>query len=239
MSLIHEALKKAQKEGGGSQIPSRTPVNPIIGNSKKPDPFRLIVLGAVLAVSIGFLIYLRFFRAPPSAQTPVPAPLAALPTPQGQNDAALREKALKFFEEKRFDESAILWQQLTLLTPTDAEVYNNLGLSYKKLGKTREAMEAYAKALALNKDYPEALNNAAVLWMEQGEKQKAKIHFQQAVEKKPEYAEAHLNFGLLLEQEGNLGGALEHYRKFELLAASMEESMKQAVREKIKNLENR
>lgn len=239
MSLIHEALKKAQREQGGSQIPSGPQVNPIIGNSKKPEPVRLIILGAVLAVSIGFLIYLRFLRAPQATQTPVPAPLATLPTPQGQNDVALRERALKFFEEKRFDESAILWQQLTLLTPTDGEVYNNLGLSYKKLGKTKEAMEAYAKALALNKDYPEALNNAGVLWMEQGDKQKAKIHFQQAVEKKPEYAEVHLNFGLLLEQEGNFGGALEHYRRFDLLAASVEESVKQTVREKIKKLETR
>lgn len=237
MSLIHEALKKTEleKKPEGSNPPP--PFSPIIPDKKPPKNLTPILLG-VLAAAVGFLVYTRVIRKP--AAEGIPAPITAIPSIpqfQQQNPAKLKEEALEFYQENKLEDSLKIWEQLTLLLPTDAEVYNNLGLIRKKMGKKKEAYDAYNQALALDKDYPEGLNNLGVLYLNDGDDAKAKTLFEKAIGLKKEYADPHFNLALILEQEGNAAETLRHYQQFLDLSPPLDEELKKRIQDKIKTLE--
>lgn len=237
MSLIHDALKKTELEKKPEGQNPPPPFNPIIPDKKPPKNLTPILLG-VLGVAILFLLYTRVLRKP--APEGIPQPITAIPSVpqlQQQNPAKLKEEALQLYQENKLEDSVKIWEQLTLLLPTDAEVYNNLGLIRKKMGRKKEAYEAYNQALALDKDYPEGLNNLGVLTLSDGDVSKAKGLFEKAIGLKKEYADPHFNLALIQEQEGNAADALTHYREFLNLSPPLDEELQKRIQEKIKNLE--
>lgn len=237
MSLIHEALKKAELEKNPGEANRPSTLNPIIPGKKTPNKNQLILIG-VLILSFGFLAYTRLLKKP--AAVSMPQPIAGLPTPKTmQSPLEIKEKALQLFAENKFEESLLLWEQLTLLFPTDAEVYNNYGLAQKKLGKKAGAYEAYKQALALNKDYPECLNNLGVLFLSDAETAKAKGQFEKALTLKKEYADPHFNLALILEQERNSKEASRHYREYLSLSPNLEEGLKKKIQDKLDLLEKK
>lgn len=140
MSLIHDALKKTEAEKRPAEGKPIPPVNPILPGKKSPRNLTPILLG-VLGVAAGFLVYTRLLRKP--AQEATPQPIAAIPSVpqlQQQNPAKLKEEALQLYRENKLEDSLKIWEQLTLLLPTDAEIYNNLGLIRKKIGKEKRGL---------------------------------------------------------------------------------------------------
>lgn len=231
MSLIHDALKKAETEKKPETSNKEFLPNPIIPNRPKP-PTRTLLLYIILALSTLFFVYVRFIKKPTSMPTPTPiTPAGGIPSPD--DPAFLKKAALNLFNEGKLEQSLATWQKLILLLPTDADVYNNLGLTLKKLGKKEEAYQAYTKALALQHDFPEALNNLGVLHLGDGNKQKAKPLFQEAIQLKPDYADSHLNLAVLLEQEGDIKQAHGHYLKFLELSPDSDAALKEKIQKKI------
>lgn len=230
MSLIHEALKKAEQEKNPQGVRPRFP-NPIIADGSRKSR-RLTLLVALLVISLGVLFYLRAIRQPAIAPTPTPL------QPFGdfkieENPILLKKQALQLYSEQKLSESLAAWEKLTLLLPTEAEVYNNMGLILKKLGKKEEALQSYNKALALKSDYPELLNNLGVLYLENGQRKEAKANLEQALGFKTDYPDPYLHLALLSEQEGNLTQALQHYQKFLELSPQLDEALKQKVERKM------
>lgn len=232
MSLIHDALKKAEQEKKPDETPKNFLNNPIIPDrlkSAKPKPILFILLG----LSLLLLVYFRLIHKPANPSS-VPSPKGAIGDLNGlENPLILKKTAMKLFEEGKYSQSLSTWERLTLLTPTDAEIYNNMGLTLRKLGRKEEAYQAYTKALALQESYPETHNNLGVLYLNDGEKEKAKIHFQEAANLNKNYPEPYLNLAVILEQEGNFKQALNNYQKFLELSPETEKELKEKIERKM------
>ena len=71
-----------------------------------------------------------------------------------------------------------------------AEAHSNLGLALKGLGKLKEAVASYHKALALKPDYAKAHNNLGNVLRELGRLEDAVASYRTALGLKPDYAEA-------------------------------------------------
>lgn len=238
MSLIHEALKKAEQEKKPFEIGKPAPINPIIGDKKKLSLQRLLLYGILLVVSIGLLLYLRLFKKPAAGPYPEPkGGVATVPKDLSKQPPSLKEKGIQLFEEGKWRESLALWDDLSLQQPIDPEIYNNIGIIYKKLGKNKEAYQSYEKALALHKDYPEAHNNLGVLLLEENRIQQAKEHLQNAILLKPDYADPYFNYALILEREGNFKEAKRNYEKFLQYASNIERTLKEKIEKKMQQLE--
>lgn len=230
MSLIHEALKKAEQEG--STLPKKESASdPILPGRKRP-PLRTVILLSVLGVSLAFLFYMRLLRQPQTAPAATPIQ-AADPSQMEQNPQAMKQLAAQMFEQKKYEASAATWEKLTLLLPTDAEVYNNLGVVLRKLGRKEEALQAYTRAIALKEAYPEALNNLGTLYLAEGQRAEAKRKFQQAAELAPDYAAPYFHLGLIAEQEGNTRLARQNYETFLEKSAELDENLRQRLKNKI------
>ncbi len=223
MSLIFDALKKAEKEQQKNTNLGMKLPNPIINDkNEKKQKQRILILTLLLFLAGVFLAYTRFFKKTATSITTTTV------TPKITNagdPAQLKTKAAELANNNKLEESLALWKQLTLLLPTDAEVYNNLGFVLKKMGKKEDAYQAYHQSLALKKDYPEAQNNLGVLLLEDGARLEAKTEFQKAIDS-PNYADPHFNLALILEQEGNSKEAANQYKTFLRLAPNGDEELK-------------
>lgn len=69
----------------------------------------------------------------------------------------------------RFDEAEFIIREALATLPNAPELWNNLGNALKEKGAWTEAKNAYARALALRPDYPEARTNDAYLKLLLGE----------------------------------------------------------------------
>lgn len=235
MSLILDALKKAEKDRQKNSGGGLSPISPIVPDKKKSRT-RIWILTLFLAVALGVFTYLRFFKKGEAPSQP--APIAAVQkSPFSQDPESLKAEAIKLYRENRFEESLSLWEKLTLLLPAEAEIYNNQGLTLKKLGKREEARKAYQKALALKLNYPEALNNMGVLLLGEGNRTEAKLQFQKAVEIDKNYADPYFNLALIYEQEGNVKMAVMAYDQFLAESKDLDEALKQKIRQKRIRLE--
>ncbi|MBI5300119.1 MAG: tetratricopeptide repeat protein [Deltaproteobacteria bacterium] len=234
MSLIFDALKKAEKDQQKNpDAPLKLP-NPILQENRANAQKRILILLALLLISAGFLAYLRFFKKSSVTAQTAPTPITAEGKKGDSSDPNfLKEKATTLAHDNKLEEAQIIWQKLTLLLPTDSEVYNNLGFVLKKMGKKEEAYQAYHQALALRKEYPEASNNLGVLLLEDGVRTSAKSEFQKAISLAPNYADPHFNLALVLEQEGSLKEAADQYKTFLQLSPNLEEGFRKKIEEKI------
>lgn len=238
MSLILDALKKAQQESSPQTGQKNRPNNPIIPDKPPPSSRRFLILVLGLVISIGVLAWLRYLKKP--AGPFVPQPIAAVdPNAMPQDPAQIKARGIRLYQENKLSEAEVFFEKLTLVTPTDAEVYNNLGLVLKKSGRKEEAYQAYNRALALQKDYPEALNNLGVLLLEDGSRERAKTNFQKAISLNKDYADPHFNLALVFEQEGNVKQARQNYRDFLDISPSPDKTLKDKIEAKLKNLEKR
>lgn len=232
MSLIHEALKKAEKEKrtmGDGKVSQ-----PVILQRQRKNNKRFFSLVALLILSVGVFVYFRFYQKPKSIL--LPEPNGSIPSPEQKTPEAIKKRALQLYKENQMEESLTLWKSLNLLIPTDPEIYNNMGVVLKKMGKKEEAYKAYQNALALKEDYAEALNNLGVLYLSDGQKEKAKINFEKATSLSSNYADPYFNLAILLEQEGENPRAYLSYQKFLELSPTLEASLKMKIEEKMTRL---
>ena len=83
-----------------------------------------------------------------------------------------------------------------------------LGLAFREIGRTGEAIAQYQEALRLKPVFAEAHNNLGIALDETGRAADAIPHYQEALRIKPDYAEAHNNLGLALEELGRIPEAI-------------------------------
>lgn len=207
MSLIHQALKKAE----GARPEAQTGIA-----FKRPGlrSFRQLVIPSVFVVSLVFAYV--FFS--PSGKTEKPNAPAAVKTAspaQAVRTAPvdLNAEGMTEFKAGRFKEAEAVFLKAIAASPS-ARLHSNLGLALFKLGKTGEAEAAFKKALDMEPLNKEALNNYACLLVETGRSKKALPLLERAVKADPAYADARLNMAVLLEKKGDIQGAFSHYEAF-------------------------
>ena len=134
MSLIHDALKKAQKGKRaelGSGIASMEESTEM---TKKGIPKRTVILAVVLVIALVIFAYLRF--KPKSADTassaPVPKAAGSVEDMVKGDVGMLKERAIEAY---RSGDMGAAWSNFSTavnLDPQDPELWNNLGLVAKK-----------------------------------------------------------------------------------------------------------
>jgi len=96
-----------------------------------------------------------------------------------------------------------------------AWTYNNLGVTYRDMGKkTNEAINSFRKAIQIKPDYAEAYNNlGGVLYEDLDQVSEASELYKKAVELEPDYAEAYYNLGLMYDLLVDYETAIGYYKK--------------------------
>lgn len=239
MSIILDALKKAQQERVQSGEKQKSQAsNLVIATQKKSLPPVIIIPIIIVCLAVfSVLIYVQFIKKP--GPTISPKPITSSPQTvqtEKEDPATMHKEALKLFAEGNFEGSRKIWEKLTLLTPSNAEVHNNLGVVLKKLGDKKAADKAYQQALEQNPDYPEALNNLGSLLMEDNKEKEAIPLFTKAVKIKPDYAEPHFHLGLIMEKGGYSGKAYQHYKRFLELSPDIPVSLRGQIEMRIISL---
>lgn len=233
MSLLHKALKKAEREG---EVPTSPGVMVDTDEAKSPS-LRVYVLIGLAVAALMVTVLLRFGRKPGTASAPgkefaTPVGLA------GQASAGkLSQEGAQKMESGEFEEARGRFEKLTILEPRNAEAYNNLGLALKKLGRNEEAFEQYRKALSIDPACASCLNNLGVLYMANRDLAEAESHFQKAVEAKAEYADPYFHMALLQEARGDLAGAKKNYLKFVELARGIDADFLLKIQKRIAALQ--
>ena len=79
-------------------------------------------------------------------------------------DDALRE-ARTLISEERYEEALSRLEEVAMEDPDDADVWNLVGFSYRKLERYEPAMEGYARALAIDPRHTEAIEYLGELYL--------------------------------------------------------------------------
>ncbi len=241
MSLIHDALKKAQNKENVQIGAGLSAFQEPVGGKKTPSSKRTIVLAAVLFVALGFFAYKRFFSNSVEPSPPIPSAGAPAGTAQGTQPVGgadtMKKKSVDAFKSDDLDTAWASIVAAQQLAPNDPEVWNNSGLIARKRGDMDAARTAYQKALDLKPEYPEALNNMAVLEKDQGNAVKARELFEKALKIQPSYPEANFNLALLYDNSGDKTKAAEYYKRFLEVSGAYSNNIVEAVRDRIMEIE--
>lgn len=241
MSLIHDALKKAQ----GNES---APIGSGLASLKEPVPEeepkrglsrRSLILAAMLAVAVIFFIYTKFSSNGEKKEAMPPVPIAgASPAPVSPEDASrLKKSAVDAFSSQDFDAAWTNLQAALQVSKEDPEIWNNIGLVARKRGDVIKAREAYTKALELKPDYPECLNNMAVLEMQSGNTSKARELLEKSLALAPANPEANFHMALLYEQSGDKKKAVDYYKNFIKAGSTLPSSTIDAVRDHVMEID--
>jgi tetratricopeptide (TPR) repeat protein len=172
---------------------------------------------------------LRSRLAQPGAPSGLHTQLAEVLAAEGHDDSAAIEAklALKadernapamlvlariYCDEKRFELSRMIAENVKQIDPDDAEVYNLLGGLDLADKNKNQALEDFKKAAELRQDFPEAQNNLGALLVATQDYPSAIQHLELATRDAPEAVAPHLN----------LGNALRGNKQYDLAKAQYE-----------------
>lgn len=108
--------------------------------------------------------------------------------------------------------SDTLFRHAVQVTPKNYLAYNNLGYFLSNRGRNREAMEFYAKSLAINPQYEDALNNMGYALAGEKNYKEAIGYYEQALKVRPNQVEVHNNLGNALSELGKIDEAIQEYQ---------------------------
>lgn len=117
----------------------------------------------------------------------------------------------KLYEQSKYEEAALAYEEATKLSSTQWGYFFNLGLAYKKLDKKEESVTAFRKAIELN---PESFSSNKELGEVLGQSEnyeEAKVYYQRAIELSPDEPDVFYNLGVCLM---NLGESIEALNAF-------------------------
>lgn len=92
-----------------------------------------------------------------------------------------------------------------------AEHWFQRGLQFEQSGATREAIQAYEKAVDLDPGSAGAWVNLGTIYFNARQFQRAESYYRKALDADPGYALAHFNIGNLYDERGDYDRALWHY----------------------------
>lgn len=246
MSLIHDALKRIEqpvKESSDKSIPKHLQIpgeeDEAFDSRKKT---RLLALVVVLIAVVGYFIYQKIFmgklddtRVQAQIMDAAPAQTNIL-NGRREEVVQLKETAVKSFELGNLDDAWVRLSTAGQLSPTDSEIWNNMGLISKRRGENGKAREFYEKAIQLKADCAECLNNLAVLDMDEGDFSSALELLEKAISIREEYPEAFFHLAIISEKQGDFITAVDYYKKFLATSKSASTQFLDEVRKHVTDL---
>ena len=95
--------------------------------------------------------------------------------------------------------------------PNVGQVWNNLGVSYREIGKLDDALSSFRAAVKFAPQMAEAWNNLGVAQDELNQTENALKSYRKAITIQPDYASPHLNLGIALQKSEQFKEAEQHY----------------------------
>lgn len=139
-----------------------------------------------------------------------PASPVAVPTEPPPADL---QALTRLFQERRYEEGAVLAQALSARFPDNGFVFKALGVMLQPLGRADEALAAKSRAAELLPEDAEAQCNLGMLLQAQGRLAEAEAVLQRALQLRPNYQEAHNNLGVTYQKQGRLDASLAHFQQ--------------------------
>ena len=240
MSIIHDALKKAQEERKSKK--QDIPYNPQ-GTEKKSRSLVYGIIGFAVVAGVVAYLFVPYFHKPKQIAQPVVTPeiapakpvqiVANIPSkPEEQKPAipAPRILAKKQSRDKErvpslppstkkggVDVQEIAGKPETaIIRKTEDYSVNgmyNEALRELQRGRVREAKNIYKQILVKKPNHTEALNNLGVIAMEEDNRKEALFYFKRILEYQKNYPKAYNNIGLVAMKDGDGKLAEEYFRK--------------------------
>ena len=120
---------------------------------------------------------------------------------------------IALYNQEKFQQALDDGETLEKQFPKLPFMPNLLGVVNAALGRFKQAIASYQRALAIKPDYAEAHNNLGVALRDLGKLEEAVTSCTKALKFKPDYAEAHNNLGTALYSLGKLEEAVISYTK--------------------------
>jgi len=223
MSLIHQALKKAEGVRHGAGAQAEGSVSTALAGKRLPRRIALALALLALLFAAGVAAFIYRGRASIAGKQSPAAPVQPNEATQAGVDKAaaaslesfeLNKKGIDLYRAGRYQDALKEFKDAIDRDPKNAALYNNYGLACMALGKKNEAEASYEKALELAPGYPEALNNYGALKDLRADHGGAVKLYEKALSIRPDYIEAHLNIAIALEKLERYGQALTHYQRY-------------------------
>lgn len=139
--------------------------------------------------------------------------LADTSLPQDARSSALNIAGICSFTLHQPDDAERYWRECLRINAGYADVYSNLGMLFKSLGRLSAAKTMYRQFLALRPAQADGHNHFGTVLYELGYLELAEASYRQALAIRADYAEAHYNLGILLHKMRRLHEAEAAYRE--------------------------
>jgi len=126
----------------------------------------------------------------------------------------MREGSM-LLQQGRYDDALKQFEKARKLQPTNATVYNMIGLCYLRKGQFHEALKAFDHALELIPSFSDALNNRGLTYLAMKQYRMAEVDFLAVLADVtyPHRKEVYYNLGMTQLGRGDLRAAEENFRK--------------------------
>ena len=119
------------------------------------------------------------------------------PTPPPSGEPHTADDYLKlgdyYTAVKQYSRAIGYYDQAILLSPNNAEAYNNRGYAHYWNNDARRAIADYDQALELRPDYAYAYNNRCAVYLSIGKQEQAIKDCTQAIKLQPDFSQAYIN----------------------------------------------
>ncbi len=102
----------------------------------------------------------------------------------------LQKAANIYLEKEKMQNAEDILNEILQISPETVNVYNSLGVLYRKKGDFNTALQQYMKALRIHKNEPHIHYNIGRLYLDMKDYREAKKHFALAVQFKPDFKAA-------------------------------------------------
>ena len=111
----------------------------------------------------------------------------------GENEKAeesLHQAAQIYMSSEKDENAEEILNEILELQPDTVNVYNSLGVLYRKRGDFETALTQYKKALKIHPEAPHIYYNIGRVYLDLNKPQKAEIHFRHALKLDPNFEES-------------------------------------------------
>ncbi|HZU28107.1 MAG TPA: tetratricopeptide repeat protein [Bryobacteraceae bacterium] len=120
------------------------------------------------------------------------------------------------YNQRLYDNAVDKLKRVIGMDPESARAYDNLGLCYDMMGRTDDALDAFAKAAEFNRKLPSPSGwppqNFGYLLLRLQRFHEAEQQLREALKYDPHLSVAHYRLGQVLETEGHDDAAIEEYK---------------------------
>ena len=95
-----------------------------------------------------------------------------------------------YLGKERIQDAEALLNEIKQIDPDSINIYNSLGVLYRKKGDVEEALKNYQKALTVHPEEPYIHYNIGRLYLEMENLEKARFHFKQSLRFDPNFQDA-------------------------------------------------